>query len=112
MNDSFTVNGELPLLGAQAIATSSGNVVVQVRCPAGLSMLTGDDALQLAENIRRQLDSVNFESSRLKAWKAELETTLESMSDEELRKELEACGCTFVDEDDARDRLSPGVPFA
>ena len=84
MNVSFTVNGELPLLGAQAISAQNGNVVVQVRCPAGLSMLTGDDALKLSENIRSQLNYVGFESSRLKAFKAEFDRQPESMTDEEL----------------------------
>jgi len=112
MNDSFTVNGELPLLGAQAISTSSGNVVVQLRCPAGLSMLTGDDALRLAENIRNQLNSVGFESFRVKEWKAALAAELRNKTDEELQKELEACGCKFAHEDDAGNPISPGVPFA
>lgn len=96
MNESFTINGDLPLLEAQAISGSDGNVVVQVRCPAGLSMLIGDDALKLAENIRHQLNLIGFESAWLKSFKAEFDKIMQSMTDEELVQEFKSRGCEVV----------------
>lgn len=79
------VNGELPLLQAQGIPTLDSNLVIQVRCPAGLSVLTADDAYELIQNIKRELVKYNHESKHLREFKRDLDQVLENTTDEELK---------------------------
>lgn len=57
--DSFTVNGDLVILASQAIKTDHG-IVVQTRCPSGLSVLSASDAYHFANNILKELDRMGY----------------------------------------------------
>lgn len=81
MSKISTTNGELPCLQARVISAENNNVLIQVRCPSGLSTLTGDDALKLADNIKHQLTQVGFESASVRAFKEEFDRISASMTD-------------------------------
>lgn len=57
--ESFTVNGELPILTSQAVKTDHG-IVVQTRCPSGLSVLSSSDAYTFAMGILKELDRLGY----------------------------------------------------
>jgi hypothetical protein len=82
------VNGELPLLQAQGIPTSNSDLVIQVRCPAGLSVLTAEDALTLMQNIQNELRKHDYVSKSLREWKRKFDEMLASMTEEELDASL------------------------
>ena len=53
---AILVNGNLPLLAAHAISEG----VVEIRCPAGLSVLKFEDAYKFASDIIKELASMNY----------------------------------------------------
>ena len=84
MQDSYTVNGDLPLLGVQGISTAGG-LIVQVRCPSGLSVLSADDAQDFANSILRELSRLGHESKWLRHFKKQLDDAIANTTDEELK---------------------------
>jgi hypothetical protein len=99
MSKISTTNGELPCLQARVISAENNNVLIQVRCPSGLSMLTGDDALELADNIKHQLTQVGFESASVRAFKEEFERILASKTDKELQAEFDRISESLTDQE-------------
>lgn len=86
------VNGELPLLQAQGIPTSNSDLVIQVRRPAGLSVLTAEDALALMQNIQNELRKHEYVSKSLREFKRKFDEMLASLTDEELQAEFDQIG--------------------